>query len=188
MIDLTVITCTIPERAQMLAQLAAALDAQTVRPEWMIEIDDSGHGPVPNLNSLVDRADTEWVFRLDDDDLVDPEHFEILSAHLTDDFDVVYSWPRIDPTPADGRFTEDGLQVVFPLASLEERNFIASAAAVRRSLWVELGGLSNVPEEDADFWVRAWRAGARFRCIPQVTWTYRLGDWPHRSDKEAVRD
>jgi len=37
-----------------------------------------------------------------------------------------------------------------------------------------------VHNEDHDLWVRALDAGARFRCIPEVTWTYRLGDWPHR--------
>lgn len=182
MIDLTVITVTIPERALMLAELGAAMEAQTLRPEWMIEVDEAGTGPVENLNRLVDRCDTDWVHRVDDDDLIDPHHFETLAPYLTDDHDIVYTWPRIDPPTDD--FTADGLQLIRPLASLQDQNFIASAAAVRRSLWRDLGGLRNVPEEDADFWVRAYKAGARFRCIPQVTWTYRLGDWPHRSDRE----
>jgi hypothetical protein len=51
---------------------------------------------------------------------------------------------------------------------------------VRVSLWRELGGYRDVHNEDHDLWVRALDAGARFRCIPEVTWTYRLGDWPHR--------
>lgn len=182
MIDLTVVTATIPDRAIMLAELAAALDAQTVRPEWMVEVDEIGNGPVPQLNRMAESADTEWLFRLDDDDLVDPHHFETIGKYLCDDYDLVYTWPRIDPSNDD--FSVDGLQLVRPLASLEERNFIASAVAVRRSLWLELGGLRDVPEEDADFLVRAYKAGARFRCVPTVTWTYRLGDWPHRSDRE----
>lgn len=184
MIDLTVITVTIPERAQLLAELGDAIDAQTVQPEWAVELDIDGDGPVPQLNRLVEAVDTEWVFRCDDDDLLDRHHFETLAPHLTDDYDVVYSWPRIIPETDD--FSTDGLQLVRPLASLREQNFIASAAAVRRSVWLELGGVRDVPEEDADFWVRAHEAGARFRCIPQVTWTYRLGDWPHRSDKETA--
>lgn len=181
MIDLTVITATIPGRAQMLAEVAQALDAQIERPEWLIEVDHDGDGPVPHLNRLAERVDTEWLFRLDDDDLVDPHHFATLAPHLTDDYDIVYTWPRIDPPNDD--FTVDGLQIILPLATLPERNFIASAAAIRTSLWRDLGGLRSVAEEDHDFWVRAWEAGARFRCLPEVTWTYRLGDWPHRSDE-----
>lgn len=180
MIDITVITATIPERALMLAELAAALDVQTERPEWLIEVDEDGDGPVPHLNRLAERVDTEWLFRLDDDDLVDPDHFAILADYLTDDHDVVYTWPRIVPSTDD--LSEDGLQIVMPLPTLEGRNFIASAAAVRASMWREIGGLRDVAEEDHDFWIRAWRAGARFRCVPRVTWTYRLGDWPHRSE------
>ena len=180
MIDLTVITATIPERALMLAELAAALDVQTERPEWLIEVDEDGDGPVPHLNRLAEKVDTEWIFRLDDDDLVDPDHFEILADYLTDDYDVVYSWPRITPPTED--LSEDGLQIVMPLRTLEGRNFIASAAAVRTSLWRELGGLHDVAEEDHDLWIRAYHAGARFRCVPRVTWTYRMGDWPHRSE------
>lgn len=180
MIDLVVLTVTIPERAQMLAELAAAMDDQTVRPEWMIRVDEAGDGPVRYLNEMAEAADAEWLHRIDDDDLIDPTHFETLGAHLGDDYDIIYTWPRIDPPTED--LTEDGLQVVMPLASLRDQNFIASACAIRRSWWLELGGLRDVDEEDADLLVRAYNAGARFRCIPKVTWTYRMGDWPHRSD------
>lgn len=182
MIDLTVITATIPERALMLAEVAACLDAQNERPEWLIEVDEDGDGPVPHLNRLADKVDTDWLFRLDDDDLIDPDHFEILADYLTDDYDIVYSWPRVVPAGPDGA---NWLQVVMPLPTLEGRNFIASAAAVRVSMWRELGGLRDVVDEDHDFWIRAWRAGARFRCVPRVTWTYRMGDWPHRSERDV---
>lgn len=183
-IDLTVITVTIPERAQMLTELAAAIEAQTMRPTWLIEVDEVGTGPVPQLNHLAQQVETEWLFRLDDDDLVDPDHFAALAPELEGEaYDVVYTWPRI--VPATDNFPENGLQLVRPLASLEEQNFIASAVAIRASVYRALGGVRDVAEEDADLLVRAYRAGARFRCIPEVTWTYRLGDWPHRSDKEV---
>lgn len=138
MIDLTVITVTIPERALMLAELAAAMDAQTLRPDWAIEVDEDGNGPVPQLNRLAAKADTEWLFRLDDDDLIDPDHFATLADYLTDDHDIVYTWPRIDPSN-DG-FSIDGLQLIRPLASLREVNFIASALAIQRSTFQSLGG------------------------------------------------
>lgn len=187
MIDLTVITVTIPERAQMLAEVAECLDAQTEQVEWLVAVDEQGDGPVPYLNDLVDKTDTEWVFRLDDDDLIDPNHFATLAPYLTDEYDIVYTWPRVvppPPPPLDGGW----LQMVFPLSTLEERNFIASAAAVRTSFWCQLGGVRDVTDEDWDLWLRAWRAGARWRCVPKVTWTYRMGSWPHRSDRPEVTE
>jgi hypothetical protein len=36
-----------------------------------------------------------------------------------------------------------------------------------------------------DLWVRALDAGARFKCVPAVTWTYRMNaEWEHRLPAE----
>lgn len=177
--DITVITATIPERADMLAELAVSLAVQDVMPTWFVGIDHDRRGPAAVLNDLAANARTEWLFRCDDDDLFDADHFVTLAPHLTDDHDIVWTWPRVDPP---GWIGEHGLQVVLPIKTLRDRNWIASAAAVRTSLWHDLGGLRDVPNEDHDFWIRALDAGARFHLVPQVTWTYRLGDWPHRSE------
>lgn len=180
--DLTVVTSTIPERADMLAELAGCMKRQTHQPaDWLVHIDDAREGPAVCLNRLVEAADTTWVFRADDDDLFDDRHFEVIAERLDDSVDFVYSWPRCEPG---GWIGERGLQVVHPLKTLHVVNWIASAAAVRRSLWLELGGLDEDPDvrnEDHDFISRLVDAGARFRLAPEVTWTYRLGDWPHRS-------
>lgn len=178
MIPLTVVTATLPERADLLHELAQCIARQTVRPRWLVGTDWDRQGPAPILNRLVEEADTEWVFRCDDDDLFDLDHFETIADNLGDDYDIVYTWPRIDPL---GHFEHPtDLQRIYPLKTLMDANWIASAAAVRRSMWLELGGLADVPNEDHDLWKRALQHGARFRCIPQVTWTYRLGDWEHR--------
>jgi glycosyltransferase involved in cell wall biosynthesis len=178
-VNLTVVTSTIPERADLLNELRACMDSQTLAPsDWLIHVDEDHVGPSQCLNALVERATTEWVFRCDDDDLFDPEHFETLAVGLRDDVDFVYTWPRVIP---EGRIGEQGLQVAHPIETLRAVNWIASAAAVRRSTWLELGGLRDVDDEDHDLIIRLVDSGARFRCIPAVTWTYRLGPWPHRS-------
>lgn len=175
---ITTVTPTIPERADMLEELKASLAAQTVAPtESLVRVDHLHAGPVATVNMLVEDVETEWFFRCDDDDLFHPNHFEIITSELGDDWDIVYSWPHIDPP---GHLTPDALQRVLPLKTLRDANWIASAAAIRTSLWRELGGYRDVHNEDHDFWIRALDAGARFKCIPKVTWTYRLGDWPHR--------
>jgi hypothetical protein len=183
-IDLTVVTATLPERVDMLHELRQSLAMQTVRPRWVVATDWHKVGPSKVINELVDEVDTTWLFRCDDDDLFDPEHFATIAAHLNDDHDIVYTWPRVDPP---GWIGEDGLQFVAPLELLREANFIASAAAIRVSLWRHLGGYRAVHNEDHDLWVRALDAGARFLCVPQVTWTYRLGNWPHLSEPEDWR-
>lgn len=181
MIDLTVVTATIPERADLLHELRQSLARQTVRPRWLVETDWDHVGPATIINRLVDQVDTGWVFRCDDDDLFDAGHFETIAANL-DDADIVYSWPRVDPP---GWIGETGLQFIGTGEFLREHNFIASAAAVRTSLWRRLGGYrTDVTNEDHDLWVRAMDVGARFRCVAEVTWTYRLGDWPHLSRPE----
>lgn len=183
MIPLTVVTSTILERADMLHELQQSIAQQTVRPEWLIETDWDHRGPAQIINNLVEQVTTEWVFRCDDDDLFDPDHFATIAEHLSDDHDIVYTWPRV--RPAGHLEDERALQRVYPLKTLMDANWIASAAAIRTSLWRELGGLRDVHNEDHDFWKRAFTHGARFRCVPQVTWTYRLGDWPHRCMEDA---
>lgn len=180
--DLTVVTATIPERKRMFHELRQSIALQTVKPAgWLVHVDRDSRGPAAVINELAERVDTDWLFRCDDDDLYDPTHFETLAPHLTD-ADIVYSWPRVDPPGWIGR---DELQVTFPLHMIERMNWITSAAAVRVELWRHLGGYREVHNEDHDLWKRAYRAGARFRLVPEVTWTYRLGDWPHLSDPEA---
>jgi glycosyltransferase involved in cell wall biosynthesis len=181
--DLAVVTTTLPERADMLAELAACMEAQTLQPaDWLVHVDEDREGPATCINRLVERTDTEWIFRCDDDDLFDPEHFETLSEGLDGTADIVYTWPRITPP---GWLGERGLQHIHPIATLRHVNWIASALAMRRSLWDDLGGYADGPlNEDHDLIIRAVDAGARFRCIPKVTWTYRLGPWPHRSQGE----
>jgi len=178
-IDLTVVTATLPERLDMLHELRQCIATQTERPRWIVHTDHDRRGPARVINDLVDEVETTWLFRCDDDDLFDVDHFATIGEHLDDGADIVWSWPRVDPP---GWIGETGLQVNMPLDFLERFNWIPSAAAVRVSLWRDLGGYLPVHNEDHDLWLRAHRAGARFRLIPRATWTYRLGDWPHLSE------
>jgi hypothetical protein len=182
-IPVTIVTPTIPERRNLLHELGQSIARQTAHPyEWIVRTDWERLGPAPLVNEMVAEVETEWVFRCDDDDLFDTNHFEVIGEYLTGDFDIVYSWPRVDPP---GWIGVDGLQVVFPMERIHDINWIASAAAVKTDLWDHLGGYRDVPNEDHDLWQRAVTAGAKFLCIPRVTWTYRLGDWPHLSQPET---
>lgn len=182
-LDLTVITPTITDRARLLTEAAASIAGQSLPPAaWLVGWDTERVGPIPVVNRLAQQVDTEWLFRLDDDDLLYPGHFDTLYPHLSRDADVVYSWCRVE-----GLWDERRFQRVFSETTLRYENTIPSAACIRTSLWRKLGGYqraSYTPFEDYDFWLRALDSGAKFVCVPQVTWVYRMGDWQHLSDPE----
>lgn len=179
MIDLTVITPTVMDRAPLLAELYESLCAQTVPVGWSVAYDVNGEGPAAMRNLLVGSASTEWVFPLDDDDLVDPDHFEILAEHLGDDVDVVWTLPRV---PRDAEL-EGWLSHEVDVWGMDRVNAIAQSAAVRRSVWLAAGGQDSADEnEDHALWLRIRNQGGRFRQVMRTTWTYRLDpEWSHRS-------
>lgn len=192
--EITVIVATIPEREALLEQAIDTVQAQTSPVPYLVGVDAQHDGPVPTLNALAERVQTEWLFRLDDDDLLDPDHFQVLSKWLDDDADIVYTWCRVEgggEEHPEAQF-QDRFQAEWGWEYLRESNFIPASAAVRTSLWRDLGGLREpawTKHEDWDFWVRALDAGARFRCVPTVTWTYRMNaEWAHRGAENDRRN
>lgn len=185
MTRVAVVTPTVETRGHLLAELAASIAAQTEPPdEWHVAYDLERRGPAETINCLVGATCAEWVFPMGDDDLFQPHHFATLRRHLNDDVDIVWTLPEI---PAN-RGLQAALALPFHADDLDQRNVIAAAAAVRRSLWVQLGGYSAADaDEDWGLWQRAKAAGARFHRIDVRTWTYRLDDaWPHRSRRQEV--
>jgi glycosyltransferase involved in cell wall biosynthesis len=120
-------------------------------------------------NVLVSGSDSEWILPLDDDDTLDPECVQTLLAN-SEGADIVYSFCRMD-----GR--DDWCpNRLFNSRTLMRRNFIPVTALIRKDLWDLLGGQRKVPMEDHDFYKRAWLHGARFKCVPEVLWSYRFHD------------
>jgi GT2 family glycosyltransferase len=179
-----VITATLPERRALFADCAQSIAAQTLAPAgWHVGFDHDRQGPAKVLNGLAQRVQTEWLFRLDDDDLLEADHFEVIKPFLKNNTaDIVYTWCAVE-----GRMARNRFAVPFDATRLQTDNFIPSCAAIRTTLFHELGGykhddhLDTTRHEDWDFWLRALESGARFLCIPIATWTYRMGDWQHRS-------
>ncbi len=195
MVTIGVLTPSLPGREDMLAEAMASVQAQTVKPTiHVIGIDHARVGIGRMLNQLARGVDTEWLARLDDDDVFKPNHLEVLSSGA-DQADVVYTWCEVAPRARNGQAPAVPSVLgpagwipnqEFDAEKLRERNYIPATTLIRKSLWESIGGWSlpgwgvqdtpREPEfaEDWDFWLRALDAGARFLCIPEVTWTYRF--------------
>ena len=184
---ISVITAALPSRLPMLAQAVASVSAQTFQPvEHLILVDHDRRGTGAAKTQLAHAARGDWVATLDDDDLLDPDHLALLAGYMLS-ADIVYSWCRVvgrDGWTPNRHFDADALR---------RSNFIPATALIRRDLIVQLGGWrdSAVCEhgwEDWDFWLRALNALTVFRCVPEVTWTYRFhpGSKTVRGEKQAA--
>jgi hypothetical protein len=194
-VSIAVLTPSLPERSEMLAEAMESVQAQTTKPSiHAIGIDYDRVGIGRMLNQLAASVEAEWLARLDDDDLFKPDHLKVLVSGMGDG-DVIYSWCDIAQRSCDGSSPPVPSVLgpsrwipnqTFDAAKLRKRNYIPATTLIRKSLWQDLGGWSlpgwgvgespRKPEfaEDWDFWLRALDAGARFVCIPEVTWTYRF--------------
>jgi hypothetical protein len=201
MIDLTVVTPSIPGRRQWLYECIASVDEQTVKPAGhIISIGKAAEGQpklphiVETRNRLCMAVDTAWVSSLDDDDLFDPTHFETVAPYLDGPYDLIYTYAHGFPSQDCSAW--NGQEIV---DALGRHNWIGMPACIRLETVWAAGGWSIEgwnPEtyyygegpcwaEDWDLWLRMAQIGARFLCIPQETWHYRL-DSPDRTTHAAM--
>jgi hypothetical protein len=170
----TVVTVSIPERHEQLAEAGASLRAQTYGPvPWLVRVEEPDvFGPAHvarQRNALLPAVETPWMAVLDDDDLLDPTYLEVMAGHL-EGADVVYSFCRGYPH-ASGEFDPDRLRV---------ENYIDGEAVIRTEAVRAVGGYPVGPiVEDWLLWLALLDAGARFVCVPEVLRTHRHGPWPN---------
>ena len=167
--SVTVLTPSLPERQPLLEECRESVSAQTVECEHLVHVDQDRVGPVAARNHLAVQSATEWILPLDDDDVADPQQLVEVLLDEADGADIVYPWCRMegrsDGSNPNKRFTSEGLF---------KQNFIPVTALIRCDLWKMLGGQRPVQLEDWDFMKRAFLHGAKFKCVPEVLWTYRF--------------
>ncbi len=184
---ISAITASLPTRGHLLAEAMRSVAAQThPASEHLVGVDHARRGTARVLSQLAQSARGEWVATLDDDDVWYSEHLATLAAHSAD-ADIVYSWCDVEGREG----FEDYLRTPFDRARLVRENYIPNVALIRRELLADIGwwrdGVAN-GWEDHDLWLRLLAAGARFVCVPQVTWCYRLhaGSKTYRGEKAAA--
>lgn len=150
----------------MLEKCKESVDSQTIQTGHLIGIDNGKQGPQFIRNRLAKEAETEWLLPLDDDDTLDSEYVEILLQN-SEGYDIIYSWCRMV-----GRSDTWVPNRLFNAKTLARRNFIPVTALIRKDMWEIVGGQRQEQLEDWLFYQRAYLHGARFKCVPEVLWSY----------------
>jgi hypothetical protein len=169
--SVTVVTSARPDRAELLVECQASVAAQTSPPELhLIGVDHARAGGAATKNRLVRAVSSTWVAFCDDDDVLGPDHLETLLAVAGDDVDLVWSLCAVEGRPG---WKPDHC---CDLDQLEFYNFIPVAYLVRTKAYLEVGGMpeGDVGAYDWRFLKSLLAAGGRFRCVHEVTWTYRF--------------
>jgi hypothetical protein len=189
---LTVLTVTIPGREALLAENIASVYAQAIPVRQLICAHKSAGEPMVQYsaakNDMLRAVTTDWVAVLNDDDYWLPNHLEAIAPEL-EHADVVYTWEASGNKPRENcnEWSRERLR-----ATWETTNFLDGNCAFRTDLLRRVGGFpvnwtgpgpwagghyegSPARFEDWELFRRLCPLGAKFRCVPEETWVYRVG-------------
>lgn len=169
-VSVSVLTASLPERADLLEECKASVEAQTARPlEHLIRVDSDRVGEPATMNSLLGEAAGDFWVWLNDDDLLEPRFIERLLPY-TDRAEVVYPHARLGELDWGFHMGDK-----FDPVRLREANYIPCTALISTGFTRMVGGIRDLEHcEDWDLWLRLLDAGGRFHCVPEVLWTYRF--------------
>lgn len=131
-----------------------------------------------NLNLLADKAHGEYLVRMDADDVSEPNRLRTLRLALArEQVDVLGSAVIL----IDGKGREIGVMqlpetpAAIKSALLTRTAFCHPAVALRRQFLLGMRGyLGGYVSEDTDLWLRALRAGASMKNLPDPLLRYRI--------------
>lgn len=132
-------------------------------------------GVAVTLNDLLAATDSEFVARMDADDLVLPGRFRRQQRAVDNGADAVFttvvSWGSgipVFPRPSQIRPAEFGLHLLLtnPVAH--------STLFARRTAIIDAGGYRELPTEDYDLWLRMAARGARMQRLALPGLAYRV--------------
>lgn len=191
MLDVTVVTPTIPPRTDRLAKALGSVWRQTCPPVAVaVTVDRDHDGAGKTRDRALAMVETEWVAFLDDDDWLYPHHLQTLCnfqqavEHSGAQCDVVYPWFDVggggtDPFPQfEGQKWDRDQPHLFPITALCRTQVARDAGGFFRppvhtgEPW-DTDGWSG---EDWPFW-QAVNAIASIWHVPERTWC-----WEHWTD------
>lgn len=193
---ITVVIPSIPPRREQLRHAFESILGQTLMPAAVaIEIDDDHNGAAITRHRGLEQVRTEWTAFLDDDDVLDGDHLQLLLGAAIE-FGADYVWSRFRIGYPGGQF-QDGPAPLGPgtFSQWDDDNPAQTTITtlVRTELALKVGGFAEFTDtdqqvdgqrfgEDFDFTLRMRAAGAVFRHVPAVTWT-----WMHHGRNTSGR-
>lgn len=174
---ISVIVPTVAPRRAMLREALRSVADQAMPPAAIIIQDDvNREGAAATRQKAQDRVDTEWTCPLDDDDILYPQHCEVLLAEAErTNADLVYGWfdcTGSDPFPQfEGIPWDDTSPHLFPVTWLARTEVIRAAGGWRNESQ-ELYGHSLVSGEDWNLVLSLVRIGAKIVHLPERTWRW----------------
>lgn len=178
----TALIPSVPTRGRMLNRALVSVLNQLRQPDYIIvRLDHRRLGAAGNRNRALADVWTDWVAFLDDDDEWGPDHLLVLLQNC-DDADVIYTGctvlgPQGQIIPEREEWGRFGLP--FDGDLLRQRSYLPVTSLVRmetvRKL-VQLRAPFQAPEgslyDDWGFYLGLLDVGARFKHVPQKTWTW----------------
>jgi glycosyltransferase involved in cell wall biosynthesis len=185
--------------APWIAEALDSLAAQSTPPHEVVVVDDGStdgsgeavqtwsraHPEVPvtllrqeglglrvALATAVQASAGEMICRLDADDRLAPDFLELLTAALDGAPGLAYAYPVMqmfgDATGPYYTREFSGASLVF------QGNFVCAGALVRRTAYLEVGGLSDLPAwEDWDLWLRLLARGHEGVLVQDASYGWR---------------
>lgn len=179
--DFEVIVCDDGSTEDIRAVLTMFENQMEVRYQ---RIENSG-GPARPRNVAIGMARGGWIAFLDSDDWWDDERLAVVCAELSNDVDLLYHSLRV-VTAAGLTRVVDRRDVVGEQLRGDGLRHLAlfgnpvpnSAAVVRRSLLLQIGGICEDRSiiEDFDTWLCLLESGARIRYLNQILGNYWVGE------------
>ncbi|MBO3143278.1 glycosyltransferase family 2 protein [Dermatophilus congolensis] len=142
------------------ALLAAAAERDS---RFIIHRHDHGHGVANSLNELARASDSEYIARMDADDIVMVGRWSLSRLALRNADFVFTTSLHINATgnitgvDQPGRFSAAATPFHLLLGSM----LVHPSVTMRRSAFDALGGYTDVPAEDYELWLRAAANGYR---------------------------
>lgn len=182
--DVTIITATIPTRAELLARAVKSVEEQTLQPAAHLIMEDTEKiGGAAVLDKLLKKVKTKYVAVLDDDDELLPRHIEAIYTSITEsDADLVYPWFRYQ-TSGNAGHLERYFGVAWSNDDVHQvpMTWIAKTLTIKRAGGFSEGYVTESMELDSsgnrigyDF-ILIQRLVAHDRIIkhhPEITWIY----------------